>query len=134
MWRRKTHYEPERQSSFSKFRERFQPFGAMMVGAVASAGVFVVEIIGGGWFRFSPISVAEAASHIPYFFVAASVVYFLGRLLGACDTPPAEICDKCQKIKGVDGNHDCACGGHFESLDRWEWVEDKEDERNRTET
>ena len=35
------------------------------------------------------------------------------------------ICDKCYRVKSPDGNKTCGCGGKFEDLDLWKWVDDQ---------
>lgn len=36
------------------------------------------------------------------------------------------ICNICNKIKLADRNKSCQCGGTFELLRKWEWIDDKE--------
>ena len=37
------------------------------------------------------------------------------------------MCDKCNKTKAFDSNLTCVCGGHFYNLDKFEWIEEKEE-------
>jgi hypothetical protein len=34
------------------------------------------------------------------------------------------ICDTCYRVKRLDGDNKCGCGGSFENFDNWAWVED----------
>lgn len=36
------------------------------------------------------------------------------------------VCQKCGKVKKVDHVNDCACGGHFTSIDEIKWVEEQD--------
>jgi hypothetical protein len=37
---------------------------------------------------------------------------------------PARICDKCNSVKPQEGNASCQCGGTYDSIDNWKWVDD----------
>jgi hypothetical protein len=33
------------------------------------------------------------------------------------------ICDKCQCVKKKNNNNLCTCGGHYDDIENWEWVD-----------
>jgi hypothetical protein len=37
------------------------------------------------------------------------------------------ICSRCHSVRYADGNQSCACGGTFEDLYKWRWVDDGDD-------
>lgn len=41
--------------------------------------------------------------------------------------PASVICTRCQDLAEVGASHQCACGGRWETIDYWGWVDDPQD-------
>jgi hypothetical protein len=38
------------------------------------------------------------------------------------------MCDSCHRVKNLDRENQCECGGTFDNLDNWRWVDDAEED------
>jgi hypothetical protein len=78
--------------------------GAIKLGLLCMVFVYIVQVLFGRPF--------------------SSVMDFFG--LGSNVGRKVMICNACYRTKSSDGNLSCQCGGNFEDLARWEWVDDPE--------
>jgi hypothetical protein len=106
-------------------RERLNPTDALITGVLAGALAFLLSVIVGHRFDTGPVSPGEAMSRILFYFVLTFVAFYLFQLLGFKSYGPRTmICNQCYRVKNEDREPNCSCGGQFELLDNWEWVED----------
>lgn len=55
--------------------------------------------------------------------VVYGLQYFFGMRFNPFGTEVV-ICDKCHRVKRLDDDHNCECGGAFDDFDRWTWIDD----------
>ena len=126
MWVRKT----EQEIALDRNRDRFGFGWPLLWGLSVSVGTFFYSVIlAQRWSKAVPISICLGA--------IASVVAFLyrlccGKLKGAVlggkqfvwVDLDAWICSKCHSAKHPRGTVFCKCGGMFEPIEEWKWVEE----------
>lgn len=126
MWQRKTKKELKKVHR----RRLIETLGMpLFLGILNAPVIFIVSLTTGGWWDPGPVSLAEAAVRAPTAFVVGFLVgclIMVGELLttGGMGVPWAYVCPKCGRTKGYTGSLDCPCGGHFEPMREWKWVED----------
>jgi hypothetical protein len=85
-----------------------------------------------------PVQAAGPTSFHEIFVVAAAVatmaaivgyglqIIFGRRLFSLVPGPKVDMCDTCHRVKRRDTESTCECGGSFEDIEEWTWVDDEE--------
>jgi hypothetical protein len=107
------------------WRGRLNPLLPSVYGVISTVILFLCDILVGSRFDPCPAKVEEAMHRIPYFFGVSFIIFYLVQLQGLKSYGPRTmICNQCYRVKNEDREPNCSCGGQFEPLDNWEWVED----------
>jgi hypothetical protein len=137
MWLRRSSNEIA-EIETRKRRKRFSPVGPLVITVVLVLVQWVVR-------RDTPVPF-DFKSPVPFLFIVIvfGLLYFSRIALGqyvlfrpspfAFSGGSTVICSQCYTPQIDSDSHRCACGGTLESLDRWRWVEDGADARQRTES
>ena len=72
----------------------------------------------------SYVPLDQAESRVPGSIIEGAIIgiiiyYWFGR------KKPKVVCPNCGNLKPADDSPECACGGHFESVDEMKWVDDE---------
>jgi hypothetical protein len=106
-------------------RERLNPVLPLLVGIMFSVIGVAADVSGMGRFARGPIPLEQALLRSPVSFGVGFIVWYLMQLLRLDSMGPRTmICNQCHNVKNEDRESNCSCGGQFEPLDNWEWVED----------
>ena len=133
MWKRKSQEEIAAEKK-ARWWKRFSPVVPALSAAAASVFWFVYRITFGGHWRSPgdsrPRSVVEALAEMPVALIVFFLfVYILQTLWGSFENQRAAvICSNCSAVKEPDSKVDCKCGGRFEPLENWHWVEDDDED------
>ena len=129
MWVRKTESEKKTENSITR---RFSSWLGRVLGftAISLITLTVVERFGlPSWFNITrmPKKWSEVFAEFPRLLdvsILAGLIVGTGWPLCYQKTM---LCSKCEKTKNNDGNYNCSCGGNFEDIADFKWVEsDKE--------
>ena len=130
MWQRKTEKELKELRHRRRVRNLLWPIGA---GVLAMGVVFFASMITGGRGEPGPVSVKEALRRLPIGFVLGFLCGVFGLLVLGLDQPPRTLlCPERGSVKQHDGELCCPCGGRFEPLRDWTWVDDDESRNGST--
>jgi hypothetical protein len=125
MWRRRI--TPKSQEPAQGWLKWLNPIGPAVFAVVTTLLLFVIFITAGTVWDSGPWRLSEAIRSVPFFFVGFFVGGYIIQALhcmGGGPYPPSMICNQCYRVKDEDREPNCSCGGQFELLDNWEWVED----------
>jgi len=97
----------------------------------------LTKFIGTQAYRGAPLgqtlSWTEILRTLPFMFFVSSIggilMYLTFRKYNYVST---QVCPKCGKIRPLDKNENCACGGKFRLLSEMKWVENDKIEQNLT--
>lgn len=135
MWIRKTLEEIE--------NECHKPWlalgGPALISFLSFVGSFIMGLVGpfvdesgNNWTTTGPTTWPEAVQHSIRLALVIGIVAFpcaylyqllSGRRLFSISRE-VQICDGCYRVKSPDGEQVCDCGGKFEDLELWKWVND----------
>jgi hypothetical protein len=108
-----------------RLRARLNPVIPIVSGIMVVVMGVVTDVSGTGRFTRGPISLEQALLRSPVYFGFGFIGWYLVQLLGFKSYGPRTmICNQCHRVKNEDREPNCSCGGQFEPLDNWEWVED----------
>jgi hypothetical protein len=126
MWKRKTEEDLKKASVLSNFTRDKLILAVILAGlatiiAAPVIGVFV-WILFVVLFSFSCVGIFlfNDPAFITSFFLGAGAV-----------SPQTDICNKCFSVVERTENRICKCGGKYEPIENWKWVEDTEDKPNK---
>lgn len=142
MWKRKTILELENEKlelnepiSNNRFRKALKTSIYVFLGVLAF--VILASLLGINGNKHTPgatpdkISTSELPQHLTICaivsFIAAVIVFLISLFAPKFTIRSANttlICDKCFKVKNPDNTLNCDCGGCYENLDLYKWVED----------
>lgn len=124
MWKRKTEEDRKKESILSNFT-----IGNLMV-AVWLAGIASLM----AWPIIRTLSGVIILFVILFVFSCIGILLFnnpafiTGFFFGSADTSvQTDICNKCFSVVERTDNKICKCGGKYEPIENWKWVEDKEE-------
>jgi len=135
MWVRKTTQEKKKES-VSNRREALRPKNVLINAMVAAflSGIFAVLYASNLCHsvrrpRFSfplpPDSFSEFISRFSWVFFGGFIFVLVGLIIFGRKLDNAALCNKCftsQKRRFMGSK--CECGGEYESLEDWKWVDD----------
>jgi hypothetical protein len=127
VWERRTAAEIRKVD----FRSRFSPIYALIF-ALLSAALFTfgrTQGYGGHFVQpFPPEPLSRSLQVFPFFFLCMFAVFYLMQVLSRIPQSPdhrAMICNQCKQIVGFTAERHCPCGGQYELLTHWKWIEDE---------
>ena len=130
MWVRKSDQEVarERDRLWLTFR------GPIFWFIFTFLGIILAEIgpnaVAGGGPASTFFGACLFAAFIAMIAAIAGYVLQLFRILDPdLDFVRVVICDNCFRVKRLDAERKCECGGAFEALSRWKWVDDESELR-----
>ena len=138
MWVRRSEeeLEHERLASESGRRAVGLPLLAAVVLTVASVGLYSLGIR--AWHRGAVVVSAEGVSNPAALVVVAVILFVVSFLLfwrrqratgqSAFAIQKGTICNQCHESSLEDVGERCSCGGVFEPLAHWEWVDEESDD------
>jgi hypothetical protein len=113
------------------FRSRFSPLyplGFALLGAV----LFTfgrTQGYGGRFIQpFPPEPLSRSLQVFPFFFLFIFAVLYLIQILSRIPEIPdhsAMICDRCKQVVGFTTEEYCPCGGKYELLTHWKWIDEQ---------
>lgn len=121
MWKRKPADQLE-DEEVQDIRRRRNPIMPLLLGLIS--GILYSFMEGSiSWF-FYAFFIVFIISFISQFITGGIIFIDGGGFINTVDS--RVICNRCHLVKDKDKKHSCACGGIFEPVENWEWVEDEE--------
>ncbi len=138
MWVRKTPEEIAKERN-----TLWRRLSSLMMAAFLGFGLSIALMSGGRYGPHHPITSAGFLLAVAVGLIAMVAAYlaqlrfgkplfsrYCGQPSGGRYSPPgyegSQICDTCHRVRPYDPQQVCDCGGKFEDLDDWKWVEDGE--------
>ncbi len=128
MWKRKTEEDLNKEGILSKFT-----IGSLMVAVwlAGLASVMAWPIIGtltGVMIVFVILFVFSCIGILLFKDPAFITGFFFGTSTASVQT---DICNKCFSAVERTDSKICKCGGNYEPIEKWKWVEDEEEKPNK---
>ena len=131
MWVRKSNQEmTERDGRMSSWSFVRGPVAVFFLCFVATVGVGNVTPRAQTPQFFGPSSWSEVLSGAAVMATVAAAMTFVLQIILRRPLDPLTMrakivmCDSCHRVKHRDSVSKCECGGTFNDLDRWTWVDD----------
>lgn len=136
MWTRKSDQQiAEERSRPDRYWLSFSgPICVFVIWSILGLFSLVFSKSGSG-IAFRPLTAIHILRKVAEFSLVVAIASYVLQLilrksLGnmSWGFPKVMICDTCHRAKNNNGKDTCECGGRFENIDNWEWIEEQHDD------